>query len=166
MCVDATGQPCPLEQSVNLRYLVEVMENFGLKDAYALIYNRGERFIGLSRPQVLERVRNSAFLLNVMGYLADEAILSQAPRRVFLDTDPGFGQMWCALGLADIFRGHDDYVTIGENIGQPDCTIPTCGLPWITIRQPVLLEEWPALARGESFASIGSWRGPYGPLEY
>src|SRR5215510_3326857 len=51
MCVDAAGQPCPLEQSVNLRYLVEVMVGFGLRDAYALIYNRGERCIGLSRPQ-------------------------------------------------------------------------------------------------------------------
>ena len=48
MCVDATGQPCPLEQSVNLRYLVEVMASFDLHDAYALIYNQGEQFIGLS----------------------------------------------------------------------------------------------------------------------
>lgn len=166
MCVDETGQPCPLEQSVNLRYLVEVMTGFGLHDAYALIYNQGRQSIGLSRTEVLDRVRNSAFLLNIMGYLSDEVILSQAPRRVFLDTDPGFGQMWCDLGLADIFHGHDDYVTIGENIGQPDCTIPTCGLPWITMRQPVLLEEWPMQAEGEAFTSIGSWRGPYGPLEY
>jgi hypothetical protein len=166
MCVDATGQPCPLEQSVNLRYLVEVMTSFDLHDAYALIYNRGEQFIGLSRTEVLERVRNSAILLNFMGYLSDEEILSRAPQRVFLDTDPGFGQMWHDLGLADIFHGHDDYVTIGENIGQPGCTIPTCGLPWITMRQPVLLEQWPVQPEGKCFTSIGSWRGPYGPLEY
>lgn len=166
MCVDASGQPCPLEQSVNLRYLLEVMNGFGLHDAYALIYNGGEQCIGLTQSQVLERVRNSAFLLNFMGYLSQEEILSQAPRRVFLDTDPGFGQMWCDLGLADIFHGHDDYVTIGENIGQPDCTIPTCGLPWITHRQPVLLAEWPVQSGGEAFTSIGSWRGPYAPVIY
>jgi hypothetical protein len=166
MCVDDRGQPCPLEQSVNLRYLVEVMTGFGLQDDYSLIYNGGERFIGLTQPQVLERVRNSAFLLNFMGYLSNEAILSQAPRRVFLDTDPGFGQMWCDLGLADIFRGHDAYVTIGEKIGQPECAIPTCGLPWITMRQPVLLDEWPVQPGGTAFTSIGSWRGPYGPVVY
>ncbi len=166
MCVDASGQPCPLEQSVNLRYLVEVMQGFGLQDAYSLIYNGGERWIGLSRAQVLERVRNSAFLLNFMSYLSQEEILGQTPRRVFLDTDPGFGQMWCALGLADIFGGHDDYVTIGENIGQPACTIPTCGLPWITMRQPVLLDQWPVQTGGTAFTSIGSWRGPYAPVIY
>ena len=39
-------------------------------------------------------------LLNVMGYLDDEEMLAAAPRRVFLDIDPGFGQMWRELGLA------------------------------------------------------------------
>ena len=42
-------------------------------------------------------------------------------------------------GLAGLSHGHDAYLTIGENIGQPGCTIPTCGLEWITTRQPVVL---------------------------
>jgi hypothetical protein len=90
------------------------------------------------------------------------------PRRVFLDIDPGFGQMWQDLGLADVFRGHDDYVTIGENIGQADCVVPTCGLEWITTPQPVVLDYWrpQAATSGDWFTSIASWRGAYGPLEY
>ena len=64
--------------------------------------------------------------------------------RAYLDIDPGFGQMWRALDLHDMFAGHDAYVTIGERIGQPDCTIPTCGLDWITTPQPVVLGEWQA----------------------
>jgi hypothetical protein len=168
MCVDAKGEPCPLEQSVNLRYLAEVMDGFGLHDNYALIYNRGECFVGLARAQVLERVRNAAFLLNVMGHLTDEAVLSQVPRRVFLDTDPGFGQMWSALGFTNLFTNHDVYVTIGENIGQPGCTIPTCGIDWITTPQPVVLDDWPLATAADSgwITSIGSWRGAYGPVEY
>lgn len=168
MCLDAAGQPCPLEQSVNLHYFLQVMERFGLDGAFALIYDHGERLVGLSRQQVLERTKNSAFLINVMGYFADEEILGSAPRRVFLDIDPGFGQMWQDLGLAAVFQGHDDYVTIGENIGQTDCTIPTCGLEWITTPQPVVLDCWQPQTRAgtEWFTSIISWRGAYGPLEY
>ena len=113
MCVDAADQPCRFEESLNLRYFLKVMEGFGLSGAFSLIYDRGERFVGLSRERVLERTGSSAFLMNVMGFLDDEEILSCAPRRVFLDIDPGFGQMWRALGLAEPFRGHDDYVTIG-----------------------------------------------------
>src|SRR3712207_304138 len=63
MCVDADGQHCSLDESLNLSYFREVMERFGLKNAYALIYNGGEHCIGLSREQVLERTKNSVFLL-------------------------------------------------------------------------------------------------------
>lgn len=168
MCVDSSSRLCPFDQSVNLQYFLAVMSSFGLNDEFSLIYNRGERFIGLSRKQVLDRTRNSAFLLNVMGFLDDESILAQAPQRVFLDTDPGFGQMWQDLGLADLFRGHDKYVTIAENIGDARCSIPTCDLEWLTWRQPIVLECWPPQngSPSEFFTSIGSWRGPYSPIEY
>src|SRR6516162_116390 len=37
MCIDEDGWPCTLEQSVNLRYVLEVMEHFGLKGAVAVL---------------------------------------------------------------------------------------------------------------------------------
>jgi len=168
MCVDDQLRLCDIDRSINLRYFLAVMNRFGLNDAFALIHDRGHCLIGLSRKQVLDRTRNADFLLNVMGYLTDEEILGCAPKRVFLDTDPGFGQMWHELGLHDPFQGHDLFVTIGENIGKPGCTIPTCGRTWITTPQPVLLDEWRPLsdAAGNDFTSIGAWRGPYGPVEY
>ena len=168
MCTDSAGQPCAVEESVNLHYLLTIMEKFGMRDSFALEYDSGKRRWGLSRELVRERLKRSAFLLNVMGFLNDDELLGDATRRVFLDTDPGFGQMWQDLGQADLFRGHDDYVTIAENIGQPSCTIPTCGLNWITWRQPIVLDQWPVQSDnvGEWFTSIGSWRGPYAPIEY
>jgi glycosyltransferase involved in cell wall biosynthesis len=168
MCVDDSGRPCPLERSINLRYFTEIMKRFELEDSFTLIYNSGERFIGLSRRQILERTNQSAFILNVMGFLDDEEILGSAPKRVFLDIDPGFGQMWCDLGLADLFRRHDAFVTIGENIGRADCEIPMCGLDWITTPQPIVLDYWQPQTQGQGnlFTSIASWRGPFGPIEY
>jgi hypothetical protein len=168
MCRDASGRPCPFDQSVNLHYFREVMDRFELGGAFALFYDRGERVVGLPRRQVLERVKNAAFLLNINGFLADEEVLGSARRRVFLDIDPGFGQMWQELGLHCWFRGHDDYVTIGENIGRPECAIPTCGLKWVTMPQPVVLDYWPPApeAAGDSFTSVVTWRGAFGPVEY
>ena len=138
MCIDEAGRPAPLEESLNLRYFLKVMRDFGLKDAFHLLYNCGQHSLGLSRARVLQRVAAAPFLLNVMGYLDDEEILGRAARRVFLDIDPGFGQMWRELGLHDPFRGHDDFVTVGMNIGRADCTIPTCGFTWITMSPPNL----------------------------
>jgi hypothetical protein len=167
-CIDAAGRPCPPEEAPGLCHLRDVLGRFGLGEAFSVIYSRGERFLGLPRPQVLEQARNAAFLLNVMGFLGQEEVLAAARRRVFLDIDPGFGQMWRELGLSDPFRGHDDFVTIGEKVGRPGCEIPTCGLSWVTTPQPVVLEHWPVRSgTGEgAFTSVASWRGAYGPLEY
>ena len=143
------------------------LEGFGLQDDYALLYDGGKRFVGLPEQAVLQRTRNASFLLNVMGFLRDERVLGQARRRVFLDTDPGYGQMWQDLGLARMFSDHDDYVTIAENIGSVDCAIPTCDIDWVTWRQPVVLGSWPAAAPNPvgAFVSVGAWRGPYAPIE-
>src|SRR6185369_9756144 len=54
MCVDETGTGCSFDRSRNLRYFLEVMDRFGLRESCALIYNRGERFVGLSRAEVVE----------------------------------------------------------------------------------------------------------------
>jgi hypothetical protein len=168
MCVDESGRPAPLEDCLNLRYFVRVMEEFELREEFSLSYNCGERVIGVPRAKVIEQVRNAICHINVMGYLEDEEIFAKIRRRVFLDIDPGFGQMWRELGLHDPFRGHTDFVTLGRNIGQAGCPIPTCGLRWITIPQPVVLEHWPVQPpRPEAaFTSIGAWRGPNGPIEF
>jgi hypothetical protein len=168
MCVDQTGRAVALEHSSNLRYFLQVMEGFDLGRDFALFYNRGEQVIGQPRTLVLERMRQAVCFINVMGYLNDEEILGRARRRVFVDIDPGFGQMWRELGLHDPFRGYDHFVTLGRNIGRPDCPIPTCGLKWVTMPQPVVLEHWPAQPPrpAGAFTSIGAWRGPNGPIEY
>ncbi|MGH2840046.1 MAG: hypothetical protein ACRDKY_04385 [Solirubrobacteraceae bacterium] len=167
LCRDGQGRTCPPEASVNLRYLDALMREFELDGAWSVVLDEG-RHAGVERERVLEHVRDSELLLNVMGFLEDEELLGAARRRVFLDTDPGFGQMWCALGLADIFAGHDAHVTIGERIGREGCTIPTCGLDWITTPQPVLLSGWPVAPPPphDTFTTVGRWRGAYGPIDY
>jgi hypothetical protein len=123
---------------------------------------------GVDRRRVLSFLRESDLILNVMGFIKDEELLAAAPLRVLLDTDPGFAQMWRALGLADVLAGHDAHVTIGERIGAHDCTVPAGGLRWITTPQPVVLEQWQpgAPSKGRRFTSVASWRGAYAPIDY
>jgi hypothetical protein len=165
-----TSKMCggPIEDSANLAYLAEVMEAFGLGGSWALLERGDGRSVaGLARPEVLRRVREADLLVNVAGYLDDEDVLGAARRRVYLDIDPGFAQMWRELGLHDAFAGHDDFVTVGENVGGPGCRIPTCGLKWITTRQPVVLDLWPPQNGGaRTFTSVGAWRGSLGPVEH
>ena len=132
VCVDAEGHACQPEHSVNLEYFMRVIREFGLENSFAILTDDG--VYGMSRAKLLEKAASTALLINVMGFLRDEEILGCVRKRVFLDIDPGFGQMWQALGLCEMFQGHDSYVTIGENVGRDWCVVPTCGLSWIPSR--------------------------------
>jgi hypothetical protein len=153
-------------QSAQARWLARAMSLGGFDDCYAALIGDSDETIGLSRRQLLEELQGSAFLLNVNGFLADEELLAAAPRRVYLDIDPGFAQIWEAQGLADSFAGHDDFVTVGSNIGAGGCLVPTGGRRWIGTLPPVVLDRWPLAPTGSAFTSVGSWRGPLGPLEH
>jgi hypothetical protein len=146
-------------------WLASAMAWGGLDGRWAAL--RGERAaIGLPRRRLLEELRGAELLINVNGFLADPELLEAPPRRVYLDIDPGFGQIWAEQGLADTFAGHERFVSVGTNLGGAGCTVPLLGREWIATLPPVPLERWPLAAPGRRFTSVGSWRGPFGPLEH
>jgi hypothetical protein len=147
------------------RWVQETMAAHGLDDSFALLLDDGE-CLGASRAEAIGRLRNSALLIDVMGFLGDEELLAAAPRRLFLDIDPGFPQMWQELGLHRSFGDHDAYATVGLRVGKEGSRVPTCGVEWIPTPQPVVLEEWPVHPGGGSFTTVATWRGPFGPVEY
>lgn len=157
-------------QASELRRLIAILERFGLDQCFTVLGPGGRAIAGLPREEVLAHAGRSEFLLNVMGFLDDAEILAAANKRVFLDIDPGFPQMWKALGLADLLAGHDRFVTVGARIGLPGSQVPTCGVDWIPTRPPIVLEHWPAVVSpsraDRGFMSIGAWRGPFAPIKY
>ena len=154
-------------ESARVGSFVALMHRMGLGEDFSLDLGGGEEPVGLGRLEVRRRMRDSDLLLNVMGYLNDDRLLAEARRRVFLDIDPGFGQMWRALGLCDSFRGHDSFVTVGSRIGTEGCTIPTCGLDWLHTLPPVDLDLWTSgNGTGPRYSSVGAWRGPYDAVEW
>jgi hypothetical protein len=139
--------------------LRSILKPFDFHDRFAVLN-------GETRRSLIDAARSSALLINVMGYLNDEELLAAARHRLFLDIDPGFGQMWHELGQADILSGHDTYFTYGANVGRPDCAVPSCGYDWIATRPPVVLEHWPVARGNAGFTTVGAWRGPFDPIVY
>jgi hypothetical protein len=163
-CVAADGHNVPFEESSNLAYFRAVVERFGLARNATLIC--GDQSYGLRRSELQQLAAESELLLNISGHLALADVTQRVRKRVFVDIDPGFTQLWHAAGRARL-AGHDFYFTIGEHIGTPSCTLPTGGIAWRPIRQPVVLEDWPVTPGADQarFTTIASWRGSYGPIE-
>jgi hypothetical protein len=167
---DASFRPkeVPLERTLNAAYFSGVMKAFGFESTSALMLAGTRQTAGLSYEQLRRVARTADVLINISGMLADEELTGGIPRRVYLDLDPAFNQLWHSSQACDMrFGGHTHFVTIGLAIGQSNCSVPTCGLRWITTRQPVVLSSWP-LAEGithDALTTVGHWRS-YGSIAH
>ena len=158
----------PLTVSANAAYFRQVTEEFGLTRSSALLLAGTRETVGLPYTLLREVARRTDLLVNVSGMLADEELTSHIPVRVYLDLDPAFNQLWHATQGIDMrFAGHNRFVTVGQAIGQPECTVPACGLPWVPTLQPVVLAHWPVAESivHDALTTVGNWRG-YGSIEY
>jgi hypothetical protein len=166
--IDRTGARCLAEDSVNLATFCDVMERFDMANRCALLTD--DHVVSGIPLEALEDIASSAeALINISGHLARETLLRRFQRKVYVDLDPGFTQIWEATGVAGArLAGHDFFFTIGGNIGRADCLIPMGEYPWRPTRQAVVLDLWPSSTGvvDAPFRTIASWRGPYGPLEY
>jgi hypothetical protein len=134
-----------------------------------LISAESGRGLGATACSLDELAGAADLLINISGHLTVDPLKRRFRKRVFIDQDPGYTQFWQEQGLAtERLRDHEFYYTVGENIGTPACPIPTGGIEWRPLRQPVVLDEWPAVSgRGHSsFTTVGSWRGPYGRVTH
>ena len=162
---DARGDPVPVARSVQAAYFRRIVEHFGLTDRAALLTG-GEVVVGPDRAD-LEAAIDGTALVNISGHLRDDDLLARFTTRVLVDIDPGFTQFWFENGHVDGVDGHDEYATIGLGIGSADCSIPTGGLGWWPVVQPVVLEDWPVTAPADParFTTVGNLRGPFGRIE-
>ena len=145
----------------------DTMNRHGLAESATLLGGDGA-LCGPALPRVLEFASGADALVNISGHLAFEPVMERVRRRVYVDIDPGFTQIWHAQGAKLGLERHDVHFTIGENIGTPGCAIPTCGFAWRKVRPPVVLDAWPAVggAAFDRFTTVANWRGSYGPLEF
>src|SRR3954467_6619041 len=140
-CVDARGQPAPFADCVNRAWFRSVTDWFQLAGQSALVSPAALDSAGMSWWKVLETLEAAEFLVNLSGHLTDPALLERVRHKAYVDVDPGFTQFWDAdPSVGFKIALHDHYFTIGENIGQTDCPIPTNGIPWQPTRQPVVLD--------------------------
>jgi hypothetical protein len=156
--MDESLKPVPFMESANARYFRQVIERFDLGDRAALLEAGSSAHVGLSREDIEKVAGDIDLFLNQFGGYT--AILGRVRRSVYLDLDPGHTQIWQeGYGVDMRLRGHDLYLTIGLNLGEPDCPLPTCGIRWEKTLFPIVLSEWETPdPPGPAFTTVANWR--------
>ena len=168
-CVDREGQRADFESSANLEFFWQVVSRFGLSAKSCLMLDEGRTTFGIDKKELRSAAESAEFLLNILGHLKQTDLIRVIGKKIYLDLDPGYTQIWQAQSCGSLgLENHELFFTVGENIGSRACSIPTCGLTWHSTRQPVILDEWTVSDNGRQdfLTTIASWRGPFGPLTY
>lgn len=160
-----------LPSPAQITYFGHVVDWFGVADRCLLVDGHGTTVRGPEGVDARDVADSAEALLNISGHLRGTSVFERFSRRVLVDIDPGYTQIWHAQGLSGAnVVGHQAFSTIGENIGTDGCVIPTNGLTWIPTRQPVSIPTWDTpVAPSEStvrFTTVAAWRGSYGAVEF
>ena len=158
----------PLRLSKMAGYFRSITQTFGIEDRCALLLDGTKQTVGLPYERLQSIAANADVLLNVSGMLKREELTSKIPVRMYLDLDPAFNQLWHAFEGIDMrFAAHNIFVTVGNAIGTPACSVPTCGLNWIRTFQPVVLNYWQygGSITYNAFTTVANWRG-YGSIHH
>ena len=158
---DPIRQTRVCDSDYSVPYLARVVDSFGLGDrwAYRRSYSDKEWF-GMNRAKAEDLLAHADAVLNVAGATLFKEL--EVGRLVYFGTDPVFHEVSYAKGdeiTRRYIEEHDDLVTYGENIGNPDCPLPPLPRLRSKTRQPVLLDLWhngPPL--NEAFTTVGNWK--------
>ena len=137
---DSSAPDC----SYALNYIARVMEWAGLADRWAYrVAEPDSRVYGLSQARFSELFEQADALINwgASTKLRDQHL--RVPVRILLQTDPGGGEILVAKGDAeaiDMLSTHTHFLNWAENLGAPDCTLPSGPVPCRTTRMPVVLD--------------------------
>lgn len=164
---DAAGRPCRPEASVNRALFERTIRRFGLAGRAVQLSTTGEA-VGLPAEALAELAGDADLLINMSGHVRSELILGRVKRRVYVDQDPVYTQLWHAeYGHTSHLEAHDAFFSVGLNVGTEHSHVPDCGITWHHVLPPVVLDHW-AVSRGEplgAFTTIASWSG-YRDLSY
>jgi hypothetical protein len=125
-----------------------------------------DRVFGVDRERLAGILAEADLLLNVSGgaLLRDEYMV--CPRKVLIDSDPGWNHFvnypkWDASpGWQGThgYRSHDYFFTYAEKIGDADCLLPALGIDWHPTRPVVICDRWHAQPPGQAWTTVMTWK--------
>ena len=126
--------------------LGSLAKRFQFSWAYRARFTNPMRVYGdLTDAQIARAFENAQMTLNLCGSQELHEAVLKSKCLVYVESDPGVKQI--ELDKKDpqvlsYLKSHHAHFTFGENLGQPDCPLPTQGIRWHPTRQPVDIEFW------------------------
>lgn len=156
-----------------VNFIARMMDWCGMRDrwAYRAVEQEG-RIYGLSETRFRQVFKSADALVNVTASTELHEEQLSVPARIYLQTDPGPREIKIANGDAAaiaLLRAHTHFFSFAENLGTPDCRLPTGSFTYHLTRQPIVLDWFtpPGYPSADGnhrnriqvrFTTVGNWK--------
>ena len=140
------------------------LKQFAFEDRWSFV-DVQSTYYGMGKAKLREAFNGSDLFIDSGSWMDG----SESSRlRVLIDTDPGFTQMKWATNLENgrPVPVYDRYFTNGMNVGTAYCAVPTVGLTWEYVFNPVntrLFAVAPSVP-GSCYSTVMNWQSTEGEL--
>jgi hypothetical protein len=132
------------------------------------------RSFGIDAERMAQISATADLLINVSGGALLRDSYMACPRKILIDTDPGWNHFrnyprldgnptW---GGGHGYRAHDYFFTYAERLGRKDCVLPSLGIAWQPTRPPVVIDMWKPEPLGERWTTVLTWKNHPETIEY
>lgn len=137
-CYDPQKQVLSNDCSYGVKVISDLLARYGLEDKWCFV-EHGEIYHGLSKKKINDVFRRADLYIEHGAHDAWNEESLSATMRVYIETDPAYSQI--RFDYASVhglpFPDFDRYYTNGFNVGKPGNIIPTAGINWRYIFNPV-----------------------------
>lgn len=149
------------DASFGLAYADRLFRSVGLGDCWAYYDAHEDTWSGPVAEGARDILESADVVINVSGSNPVRDWAQVVPKRVLIDTDPGFEQIrqLTVPHRRELGRRHTDFFSFGENIDKGTAEVPDDGIAWKATRQPVVLRLWEATEakEGSWFSTVMQW---------
>lgn len=132
------------------------------------------RAFGLDARRIAAVADEADLFLNVSGSALLREEYMACPRKVLIDTDPGWNHFvnypkWDrSPGWQGSrgYRAHDFFFTYAQKLGDPDCELPDMGLAWHKTQPLVVTDCWRPEPPGRTWTTVMTWDNFRTPIEH
>jgi hypothetical protein len=167
-CYDPVKKDHSDDCSYGVKVVSHLLSRYGLENKWCYVES-GEVYHGLSKRQINAVFERADLYIEAGAHYSWTEESTAAIMRVYIDVDPGYShiKMYHAKASNAPFPVYDRYFTNGLNVGRDGNVIPTLGINWSYIFNPVnsrLFNNIPPPSNAP-YSTIMNWKS-YESVEY
>ena len=160
-CYDPGQNRTSNDCAYGIRHVSALLSRFDLADKWCF-RDFGGNYFGLGKAQVFTLFKTADLFIDYGAHGSWNEEAQETPLKVLIDGEPGTTQMKMCLKMEQglPLPDYDFHYTVGQNIGEKNCTVPEAGKTWQKIFHPVDTDQFthiPINPRG-AYSTVMNWK--------